>query len=51
MLEFTHEQLENIKVQGEALYKSLGEIYCPYFKEKISFGAPGLEHLKFKQRD
>ncbi len=29
-------------------YYSLGEIYCPYFKEKISFNAKGWGHLKFK---
>ncbi len=42
---------EIIKVQGEDTYKSLKEIYCPYFKEKISFNSQGLEHLKFKRRE
>ena len=51
MIKFTGEQLKNIKDEGERLYKSLDHVYCPYFKEKISFGAQGLEHLKFKQRD
>ena len=32
------------------LYRSIGEIYCPYFKEKIIFNAKGLEHLKFKMQ-
>ena len=40
-----------IKEKGELLYKTIGEIYCPYFKEKISFNARGLEHLKFIQRE
>ena len=50
MLEFTDEQFKDVKTKGEAFYKSIGEIYCPYFKEKISFEAQGLEHLKFKRR-
>ncbi len=41
---------EEIRLKGEELYKTLSEIYCPYFKEKISFNSQGLEHLKFKQR-
>ena len=31
-------QLENfaaIVSKGEDFYKSLGDIYCPYFKEKV----------------
>ena len=50
MNNFTEEQFREIKKQGEQLYKSLREIYCPYFREKVSFGAQGLEHLKFKNR-
>lgn len=40
-----------VSQRGEDLYKSMGEIYCPYFKEKISFNAKGLEHLKFKRHE
>lgn len=50
MIDFTQEQFNEIKTKGETLYKSLGEIYCPYFKEKVSFNALGLEHLRFKER-
>ncbi|OGL87454.1 hypothetical protein A3I40_02635 [Candidatus Uhrbacteria bacterium RIFCSPLOWO2_02_FULL_48_12] len=50
MLGFTDEQFKEVKEKGEALYKSLGEVYCPYFKEKVSFNAKGLEHLKFKKK-
>ncbi|MFA4891598.1 MAG: hypothetical protein WC604_04625 [Candidatus Gracilibacteria bacterium] len=49
MLKFTNEQFKEIKEKGEQFYKLLHEIYCPYFKEKVSFGARGLEHLKFKR--
>lgn len=51
MLEFTEQQFKEIKEKGENLYKSLGEIYCPYFKEKVLFNLAGLEHLKFKRRE
>ena len=51
MLQFTEQQFKEIKEKGEELYKSLEEIYCPYFKEKIAFNSQGLEHLKYKQRD
>ncbi|MCX6753574.1 MAG: hypothetical protein NTV03_00770 [Candidatus Nomurabacteria bacterium] len=47
MLEFNSEEFEKIKSQGEEFYKSITEVYCPYFKDKISFNARGLEHLKF----
>ena len=51
MIEFTEQQFKEAKDKGEELYKSLDQVYCPYFKEKISFGAQGLEHLKFKRRE
>jgi hypothetical protein len=51
MIEFTDQQFKEVKEKGEALYKSLGEIFCPFLKEKVSFGAQGLEHLKFKRRE
>lgn len=28
-------------------YKSIGTIYCPYFKEYISFTSRGFHHLEF----
>ena len=36
-----------IKADAENFYKTIGEIYCPYFEEKISFNTKGLKHLKF----
>lgn len=51
MIEFTDGQFEKIKLQGENFYKSITEVYSPYFKEKISFNAKGLEHLKFKEKN
>ena len=40
---------EEIKLNAESLYKSFGEVYCPFFKEKIIFNSLGIEHLKFKR--
>lgn len=51
MITFTPEQFEEIKARGEKNYKSIGEVYCPYFKEKIAFNSEGLEHLRFRQRN
>lgn len=51
MLKFTDEEFKRIKQNGEILYKSLKEVYCPYFKDKVTFGADGLSHLKFKRRE
>ena len=51
MIEFTEQQFKEIKEKGEALYKSLDQVYCPYFKDKVSFSSQGLEHLKFKTRN
>lgn len=49
MIEFTAQQFKEVKEKGEILYKALDQIYCPYLKEKVSFNARGLEHLKFKR--
>lgn len=51
MLQFTDKEFKEIKEKGEEIYKSFGEVYCPFFKEKVSFNAQGLEHLKYKRRD
>lgn len=51
MLEFTDEQFDKIKSKSEELYKSIREVYCPFFKEKVIFNAKGLEHLKFKSKN
>jgi len=39
-----------IKENSEQLYSTIGEIWCPYLKQKIIFNAKGKEHLKFKQK-
>lgn len=42
---------EEVRSKGEEFYKTITEVYCPYLKEKVSFNALGLEHLRYKQRD
>jgi hypothetical protein len=36
------------KDEKEKFYKSIGKVYCPYFKDDIYFSDKGLEHLGFK---
>lgn len=43
------ENFEEVRIKAEDLYKTLEAVYCPYFEEKVSFSAQGLEHLKFKR--
>ena len=46
---FKDEQdFQNVKNEADSFYQTIGEVYCPYFKEKIAFNAKGLKHLKFK---
>ena len=47
-LEFTEEEFMSVKQSAEALYKTIGSVNCPYFREQVNFNTEGLEHLKFK---
>ncbi len=51
MEKITDQQFNTVKEKAEELYKSVGEVHCPYFGEKITFNAKGLEHLKFKEKN
>lgn len=42
------EDFQKVKNGAEEFYKTIGEIHCPFFKEKIAFNIKGLKHLKFK---
>ena len=44
------ENFEEVRIKGEEFYKTLTDVDCPYFKNKVFFNAQGLEHLKFKQK-
>lgn len=45
---FNNDDFVKIKDEAENFYKTIGEIYCPYFGEKIAFNTKGFKHLKFK---
>jgi hypothetical protein len=45
------ENFEEVKLKGEKFYKSLKDIHCPYFNDKVYFNSQGLEHVKFKGRN
>lgn len=46
---FKDEQdFEKVRTDAETLYASIGEVYYPYFTEKIAFNSAGFKHLKFK---
>lgn len=44
------ENFEEVRIKGEDFYKTLEDVHCPYFKDKVSFNAQGLVHLKFKEQ-
>lgn len=47
-MEFTFEKFNELKHEAEEFYNKIGQVYCPYFKEKISFNSKGWDHLIFK---
>jgi hypothetical protein len=51
MLLFTADEFAKMRIDAEGTYAKVGEVLCPYLKEKVAFNAQGLEHLKFKRRD
>lgn len=44
------DDFHEIKLKGEALYKNLESVLCPYLQKRVHFNAHGLQHLKFKRR-
>ena len=47
-MKIDQEKFKETKLEAERFYKKISEVYCPYFKENISFNAKGLDHIKFK---
>jgi hypothetical protein len=45
---YNENDFEEVSKRAEEFYSSIGNVYCAYFKEKISFNISGLKHLKFK---
>ena len=50
-MEFRSVDLDSVKNQAEEDYKTIGEVYCPYLKDKVAFNAKGLDHIKLKEWD
>jgi len=44
-------KFDRSKAESEDAYRKIGEVYCPYLKEKVAFNAKGLEHVKLKERN
>lgn len=49
-MDIPQEKFDRVKKEAEEFYRKIGEVYCPYLKNKVSFNAKGLEHIKFKER-
>lgn len=51
MSETDSRDFQKIREKAEAFYKTIGEMYCPFFSEKVIFNTKGMEHLKFKGKN
>ncbi len=47
-MEIDNKKFNKIKKFAEEFYKTVEQIYCPYFKETINFNVRGLNHIKMK---
>jgi len=47
-LEFTDHEFDAILQTAQELYRTLGQIRCPYFQDNVQFNTRGLEHLRHK---
>jgi hypothetical protein len=47
MINFDHEEFEELKMRVNSDYKKIGNIYCPALKSKIVFNANGIHHLRY----
>ncbi len=50
-MKINKEKFKSQKQKAEEFYKNINSVYCPYFKEHVSFNARGLEHLKFQRKN
>ena len=48
MSEIDPKKFDTARENAETFYKTIGEVKCPYFQEKIVFNTKGLEHIKFQ---
>lgn len=45
-MEIDNKKFIRIKKDVEEFYKTIGPVYCLYFKEKVNFNVRGLDHIK-----
>ena len=50
-MDFTEADFDSVKKLAEDYYRTIGDVNCPYLKDKVSFNAKGLEHLKFSRKN
>jgi len=48
VLNFSDEEFDYVLNTAQELYRSVGQIRCPYFREPVQFNAHGLEHIRRK---
>ncbi len=46
-MKLARDEFIKIKESGRQYYKSIGKVYCPYFKEAVVFNTKGYRHLIF----
>lgn len=47
-LTFTDQEFDQVLREAQEIYRSVGQIRCPYFREPVQFNAHGLEHIRHK---
>ena len=47
-LQFTDQEFAETLRETQEIYRTLGQIRCPYFQDSIHFNSQGLEHLRRK---
>ena len=47
-LQFTDQEFADTLQEAQEIYRTLGQIRCPYFQASIHFNSQGLEHLRRK---
>ena len=48
MVEIDINKFKKLKDETVTLYKTFGNIKCPYLNAKVAFTTKGLKHLEFK---
>ena len=41
--------LNYLRSQAVGFYRDIGSVFCPYFKQEVSFTSEGLSHIKYRK--